>query len=251
MILRRRVQSAHRWLGLILALQVVAWMASGGVMSWFPLALVRGETNAAITLAPELDARAYASPGRVISQADGAHELQLTTWLGRPVYRATTHDGAALFDAISGERLSPIGEKDARRVAELDYVRDAEIAAVRFLNDPPAEYRGPRPVWRADFDDAADTRLYISPETGAVVARRNRYWRVYDFFWMLHIMDYGARENFNNPLLRIAAATGAVFALTGLFLVLMRLAQGRYAPRAVRQGAVRKNAVNQRRTSDG
>ena len=60
-------------------------------------------------------------------------------------------------------------------------------------------------MWRVDFDDSRHTTIYVSPQTGKVVGRRNTIWRVYDFFWMLHIMDYSARDNFNNPLVVTAA----------------------------------------------
>jgi uncharacterized iron-regulated membrane protein len=78
------------------------------------------------------------------------------------------------------------------------------------------------------FDDRLKTRLYISPETGEIESRRNKIWRLYDFFWMLHIMDYDERENFNNPLLKIAAVTGTLFAVTGFYLVIVLFLKGRY-----------------------
>ena len=140
----------------------------------------------------------------------------------RAVYEVRGADGPVLFDASNGERLSPISEEVARAVAEQDFIGEGALQNIALISDPPPEYRGPRPVWRADFDDRLRTRLYISPDTGAVTARRNDVWRVYDFFWMLHIMDYGARENFNNPLLRAASAAGFVFALSGLLMLFLR-----------------------------
>ena len=87
------------------------------------------------------------------------------------------------------------------------------------------------PVWRIEFSDALDTRIYVSAETGAIEARRNEVWRLYDFFWMLHIMDYKEREDFNNLPLKIFAVTGTLFALTGIYLVAMRLVRGQYGRR--------------------
>ncbi|MFT6661534.1 MAG: exosortase/archaeosortase [Maricaulis maris] len=56
-----------------------------------------------------------------------------------------------------------------------------------------------------------------------VTARRNDTWRVFDFFWMLHIMDYEERENFNNPLLITASVFALVTVLAGLLLLVLRL----------------------------
>ena len=41
---------------------------------------------------------------------------------------------------------------------------------------------------------------------------------MFDFFWMLHIMDFDEREDFNHPLLQIAAALGLIIALSGVVL---------------------------------
>lgn len=235
MKLARIVQQLHLWLGLLLAAQVILWMASGVVMSWFSIKEVRGETNAAADYAIELEARGYANPGGVIAQSDGATEVRLRTFLGKPVYDVTSAKGRTMFDAQSGDAISPIDAAAARAVALRDFVGDGEIETIELLDDPPHEYGRPGPVWRATFTDDLETRLYISPETGAVDARRNKIWRLYDFFWMLHIMDYKDRENFNNPLIRVAAATGFLFALTGAFMVVTRLRRGRYFGRLNRE----------------
>lgn len=224
----RAINVAHRWLGLLLAAQVVIWMSSGVIMSWFPIEHVRGETAAAIAAPLQLNATRYFPPGGVIAEIESATDVRLKTWLGKPVYVVTGESGRALFDADTGERLSPLPEALARKVAEADFRGEGEVTRLTLMNNPPPEYRGPRPVWRAEISDVDETRLYISPETGEVLARRNRIWRLYDFFWMLHIMDYDERENYNNPLIRTFAATGLLFALSGLFLVVHRLRGGRY-----------------------
>lgn len=229
MQLRWFLQGLHRWLGLALAAQLVLWMTSGVVMSLLPIALVRGETTAAYSAPIELKVRSYFPPGGVIAEVANAEKLELKNWLGREVYLVSSSGAKAIFDADTGERLSPINEAAARRVAASDFVGEGEIIHIALLRAPPPEYKGKSPVWRADFSDTARTRIYVSPETGEVVARRNRIWRFYDFFWMLHIMDYEERENFNNPLVRTFAITGLLFALTGLFLVMSRIFSGRYA----------------------
>lgn len=224
----RIIHVAHRWLGLLLAVQVLLWMTSGVIMSWFPIDQVRGETAASIEAPLALSPTSYFPPGGVIADFPGATDVRLKTWLGRPVYAVTGEGGGALFDADSGEKLTPLPEALAKKVADSDFRGDGELKRLTLMNNPPAEYRGPTPVWRADYTDNNETRLYISPQTGEVVARRNRIWRLYDFFWMLHIMDYEERENFNNPLIRAFAVTGLLFALSGLWLVATRVVGGRY-----------------------
>ncbi len=216
------IQKIHLWAGLLLGIQVAVWMLSGVVMSWFHLDLVRGERTMFSAPAPELEAKGYASPGGVIAQVDGATTVSLRHFLGRPVYEAEGVDEHALFDASTGARITPLEEKIAREVAEADYVGAGNIHRLALMIDAPQEYRGKQPVWRADFDDRLHTRLYISPENGRVISRRNDIWRFYDFFWMLHIMDYVDRKDFNNPLIKAFSAAGLLFALTGLIMVVMK-----------------------------
>ena len=222
------VQRIHLWTGLILGAQVLLWMASGVIMSWFHLDLVRGETNSVKAEPPELAAMAYASPGGVIAQMEGATSLELRTFEGRPVYEVTDANGVAIFDAQSGEKLSPISEIAAQRVAKNDFSGDAKIVRTALMTDPPHEYRREKPVWRIDFNDSLHTRIYVSPSTGEVASRRNDIWRVYDFFWMLHIMDYNNRTNFNNWFVKIASAAGLLFAISGMIIVVYRIQRGRY-----------------------
>ena len=74
-------------------------------------------------------------------------------------------------------------------------------------------------VWRVDFDDEDETSIYVSGQDGAVLERRNSTWRLFDIFWMLHIMDYDERADAHNPLLITAQVTGLVFTLMGIWLL--------------------------------
>lgn len=230
MKLSRIMQVAHRWLGLALGVQVALWMASGFIMSWYDIELVRGETNAMKGFPPELEPRSYANPGGVIAQAPGATSVRLKNFLNGPVYEVAGDAETAMFDAMSGAKITPIPEDAARKIAHRDFSGEGKIVTMELLREAPQEYRRAVPVWRAGFDDRLHTRVYVSPQTGEVAARRNDVWRLYDFFWMLHIMDYEEREDFNNPLVRIAAFTGLLFALTGIYLVIVDLMRGRFTP---------------------
>jgi len=228
MTFKRVLQKAHRWLGLLLFIQVTLWMASGVVMSWFPIELVRGETTALDPYATELQPHALASPGGIIAQVDGATSVALQMMGTAPVYIVEGSDGLSVFDANTGAPRPALDERGARLAAQRDFLGEGDVVDASLLDNPLPEYLGPRPVWRVAFDDPDATRLYLSPVTGEVLARRNRIWRLYDFFWMLHIMDYDGRTDFNNPLLKAASATGLLFALSGAGLVLNRIASGRY-----------------------
>lgn len=221
---------AHRWLGLILGAQILLWVMSGVVMSWFHINLVRGETYAKIDELPDLPVQIYAAPGGVLAETDATKTVQLTYFQGRPVYVTTDRDNKHdLFDALSGEKISPLDERDIRKVAEIDYLGDAKIQSARLLTKTPHEYRGALPVWQVRYNDKLETRLYISPGSGEVLSRRNKIWRLYYFFWMLHIMDYEEREDFNNPLVKTFSASTLLFVLSGFLLLIFRVANGKFS----------------------
>lgn len=224
--MRRWWFTIHKWIGLVVGLQVLAWMASGFFMTFVPIEQVRSEHN--IRKVEPLDLRndlANLAPSAVAQRLTGRlTRLELGEMLGRPVWRADI-DGkpGALLDARSGVVLSPLGEGDARAIAEADFAGAADIqSATLIVRDPPIEYRGVLPVWQILFDDEADTHLYVSPTTGKVVARRSGLWRVYDFLWSLHIMDYQTRDNFNNWLVIAASAAGFVLTVTGIGVLVYR-----------------------------
>ena len=102
------------------------------------------------------------------------------------------------------------------------------MRAVTLAHDLPSEVRGAKPpLWRADFDGWNKPTLYLSPETGELVTRRHELWRIFDFVWMLHIMDYEERENVNNWVLRTFTWAAVAMALSGAWLLLYNLPRRR------------------------
>ena len=216
----------HKWLGLIIGLQVLAWMVSGVFMTVVPIEEVRGEHN--VRRAGPIDLRQHPtliSADQAMSAQPGlVTRLELSELLGTPVWRIDIEgQPAAIIDARSGTSLSPIDEAKAKEIATSDFAgKGAIVGATLIASDPPIEYRGALPVWQLVFDDDDDTHLYVSQATGKIVARRSGTWRVYDFLWALHIMDYETRGNFNNWLVILASTAGLVLTITGFGILVYR-----------------------------
>ncbi|RMH10155.1 MAG: hypothetical protein D6695_11965, partial [Planctomycetota bacterium] len=86
-------------------------------------------------------------------------------------------------------------------------------------SDPPIEYRsGPLPAYAVQLDHPKRPHIYIDARSGQITARRNRPWRIFDFFWMLHTMDYAGRDDFNHPLLTGFSVLAIASAGSGLAL---------------------------------
>lgn len=234
-VLTRIAAPVHFWLSLVVGLQVLAWTISGLFMTASPIERVRSEQR--ILKPPVVD---LAEIGPILS-TDAVLKLAGTPLVrlsldvvgGRAVYVGQTPgDDHVMFDARTGARLSPIAAEFARRIAA-ERITGGLPARIDWIDkDPPIEFRGDLPVWRLSYADADKLAVYISPETGAVLARRSDLWRAYDFLWSLHIMDYKTRENFNHvPLIAFSAAS-VLMSLAGLALLVLRL------PRHVRRPSV-------------
>ncbi len=234
MRLKRAFLSVHKWIGLVVGVQVLVWMLSGAVMSFFPIEKVRGEDNIAHQEPLRLDGLAgLIAPDAAASAAGGgATAITLTGLAGEPVYEVKTAGGAtSLVDARTGAVISPISEALARRIAEADFAGDLAAVSADYVTAEGGDYRGRLPAWRVQFADDDDTRIYVAAHDGRVAARRNGTWRLYDFFWMLHIMDYETREDFNTPLLVIASLLGLAVALSGIALLWWSVVRPRFRRR--------------------
>ncbi len=226
------VSQLHKFLGLVIGVQILLWVSGGFVMSFFDIERVRGEHLMAAHAPRPLPAAAVPAAVRAAIGDRGVLSLSMEVRLDRPLAEIVFADGGgrALVDLESAAVLSPLDAGWAERIARADYAGKADIAAVELIREnSPQEYRGPLPVWRVALADDEETTLYISPETGRVLARRNRIWRLYDVFWMLHIMDYDARVNFNHPLLVGAALLAVLMAASGLVLMVWRIGRRDFA----------------------
>ena len=234
--MKKWFRKIHRWLGVLMALQIIAWMASGLYFAWFPIETIRGEHLVAepdMLSATDLEAvipvsdawRAAqdslggpAEPGAVsLIRSRGQSWYRFAGSLGEGVY-------VRLVNAHSGEVMEFMDAGLARAVATASLLAPGTVSEVELVTEPRpgSEYRGRElPLWRVSYTEPESLNLYIDGWTGEVVARRTARWRIFDFLWMLHIMDFQDRDDFNTLLLQLAAALGLVLGITGLVYWLM------------------------------
>ena len=194
-------------------------------MSFLPIEKVRGEhlvDRETIVSVPA--GVSFAPPQRIIAQAGAPVEAMTWHMLdGRAVAELTTAKGFRLFDAATGAALLPVDAKLATRIAETawKYVDKPKSTASLVTEESP-EYRAALPAWRIAFTDPDETSVFIARDTGRITAVRTGTWRLYDFFWSLHIMDWKNHENFNTWWLLAFAIGGLVLGLAGTILLFMR-----------------------------
>jgi uncharacterized iron-regulated membrane protein len=214
----------HRWVGLVVGLQLLIWTVSGLYMVAMDLDFIHGDPLVR-NVKPTFDLHvSRVTMAQLTQQREGAIETLRLRALpdGRQVYEIGQGGQLSLFDASTGARLSPLPESRIADLARYYYAGTGRVASIALLSreeDRPQEIQTRKlPLWRVDFDDRLETSLYLHPDTGTLVVRRHRFWRWFDFLWSLHIMDYQERTDVNNWLLRGATILGLTLAGFGLWL---------------------------------
>lgn len=221
----------HRWLGWLVAVQVLAWIAGGFVFTWLPFnSWVKAEDSVAKPSQP-LPADWAARLARHLDQhppRQAVLAVASVATAGGPALRMRHATGESWVGA-DGALHAPPDEAAIARFARSLYKGAGTLAEVRRMAEVPAralivrEAGARRNVWRASFDDGLGTRLYFDGTSGELVAVRNDAWVVYDFFWRLHLMDYADGEDFNHTLVRAASLAGLLLVLTGIVLSVLAL----------------------------
>ena len=213
-------RKTHKWLGLFIGLQVVIWSLSGLYMTVVHIDTIHGDHLIRAMPAPSVAAAGLTDPLEIVA-IHQAHSIRLAWLRGQPAYVVKGEAGEKAVDARTGRPVAPLGEAEIRAIARAVYTGGEPIASAALITETPGEIRGRKPpLWRVEFDHWNKPTLYLSPATGELVSRRHELWRIFDFVWMLHIMDYDERENVNNPLLRIFTWGAVLMALSGAWLLL-------------------------------
>ena len=56
------------------------------------------------------------------------------------------------------------------------------------------------------------------PYTEEIVAIRSNQWRIWDFMWGIHIMDWNERDDIGNIFLKLFSILALISALSGVYL---------------------------------
>lgn len=229
----RSARRWHRWLGLVVGVQLALWIVSGIYFAWTDLDEIHGDPWREPAPPLVLD-EGWVSPSAIDVRAAGLRlpvrmrRIEAVEILGAPHYRLRVEAGdegdrVVLADARTGAVRGPLDRDEAVATARASLAPDAEVVDVARIEaadvGPHHEYRGgPLPAWRVRFDHPRRIHVYVAAEEARVVTHRNRGWRLFDALWMLHTMDYGGRDDFNNPVIRGASVAALAVAVTGFVL---------------------------------
>ncbi len=216
------MRKLHKWLGLLVGLQVILWAVSGVMFAWLDPAAVAAagsvRTAEPTVLLPAAVKSEPATWVRDYAQQD-LYDIRAVPLADRWVWRIELQDRVELRAIEDGAPVQ-LDEAWARQLALGRYGGSGSLVAATLQTSPDIESRASGPVWRAQFDDAQRTALYFAADDGHFITARSASWRVFDFFWMLHTMDYAGRDNFNNPLIITVGMAALWLTISGIVLLL-------------------------------
>lgn len=229
----------HKWIALVVGLQVLFWVGGGLVMTAIPIETVRSEHRVAEPKPEPLALGGLPALGEIARRAGVAPvaaELRATP--RGPAWTLQPAGGEpVIVSALTGRPFGPLSPAEASAFARRAYRGTATVSGVALLPEAPEETGRAGPLWRVDFADRERTSFYLSPATGEVVTRRSGVWRLFDFFWRLHVMDWDDGEDFNHPLIIVTTALTLGVVVSGIVLLWIRLARDVKTLRAPRRPA--------------
>lgn len=214
----------HKWFMLFVGVQFVIWSVTGAYMVFFDIDYIHGDSlvhNHQTKI--QTDEMQY-SLADLLTDYPQAENFEVGTLINLNVYRFSQAGQRIVVDAANGNQLSPINEEWAKKAASHYYSGEGEIKEVELIiQDPPFEL-SPRalPAWRVNFANFGAPSIYVSATSGELVGKRHEFWRLFDWMFRFHVMDYEDSE-IDNMLLFWLTLAGILACVFGLILTYFRV----------------------------
>lgn len=211
---------------LFVGLQFIIWSISGTYMVLMDIHYIHGDKLIANNKTSISSDKINYSIKSLLNEYPEAKSIKLGLLLDKAVYRFSDANNKVMLSAEDGQRLSSIKVAAAIKIARQHYVnKDAQISAATLITQNPPRELSSRllPVWRIDFDDFASPTFYISANSAELVTKRHSFWRIFDWMFAFHVMDY-IDESADNKLLLITSVLAILASIFGVVLTYYRLA---------------------------
>lgn len=231
--LRYYSKKIHRYLGIFIGIQFFFWALGGFYFSWTNIREIRGdhlrEQKQDLPLTSGLASPEFAfAQIKKTDEIAALHKIQLIKILNRPFYEIVFENAegkmkTVLADTSNGNLRGEIEKGEAEIIALEALKEKSKITETVYLTEENVgghhEYREkPLPAYAVSFEKPAGLTVYVSAQTGRVESFRTNEWRIFDFLWMLHTMDFYGRDDINNYILRIFSILGLLTIFSGFLL---------------------------------
>lgn len=220
------IRKTHRYLGVFIGVQFFLWTVGGLYFAWTNINEIRGKhivhhDDVLIVKNKML------TPAQVLKMNQipiaSVKELKLTSLFFESYYDVILENNMMLINTETGEIRASISEEEARKITLKKLKKDIPIKNIEYVTedniDQHFQYRGGMlPAWAVELEDDSNTVLYICALRGTLERVRTKEWRIFDYLWMLHIMDFDERDNINNSILRGFSVLGLITIMSGFVL---------------------------------
>ena len=209
-----KIRKLHRYLGLIIGIQFLAWTVAGLYFSWTDLDEIHGDQF----LNNKKEEVSHSNLLALDSIPEAIKSVAIVTLQKEPYYWINE---ASLYHARTGQAKTRITEAEALAQADAHLISGLEVEKIELIEEtgPHHEFRGrPLPAYAIHYKHPDLLVAYIDASSGIFQRVRHQSWRWFDFLWMSHTMDYQGRDDFNNLLLRIFSLFGVFTVLSGFLL---------------------------------
>lgn len=234
---KRLSRKTHRYFGIIIGIQFIFWTLGGLYFSWSNIDKIHGDhlRNLSTPVYKSLDLSAFNIVAQTLqsdSNFSGFKQFKLVQLpQGDAIsfsYQLTDPNGKIvekqeLFELNTQQIREEISQETAIAIAQNSLKEKAKILTIQRIEQNNLskhhEYRsGKIPAYAIEIEGKPKLMIYIDAKTGEVVKFRTKNWRIFDFLWMMHTMDYASRDNLNNWLLRLFSILGLITIVTGFVL---------------------------------
>ena len=201
----------HKYLSLVISIQLLLWTISGIYFAFNKIELVRGEQYLIEQNVSKLNLKEVESS---FSAKDVNFVRRLDEW----IIKVETDSGFNYTD-LQGQNLDELNEEEVKEVVR-QRTNLIPLMAQRINKlEIRAEFRGRNlPIFKVTTSTTDNINVYVDAFTGEVTAIRSDSWRIWDFLWGAHIIDYSERENINNFLIKILSILALISSLSGIVL---------------------------------
>jgi hypothetical protein len=225
----------HRYLGIALAVPMLAWCLSGFVMMW--VAFPKFDAHQRLQSLPPLTFSACCALTALRTTLGDRpiQALQIEMLSDRPVVRLET-DGnlPKTIDLVTGMVLETVDLQFAQRISH-SYLENMQLAGLPDVPKPVAvdqwtvgsEFNRDRPLYRVALNDVRATEIYISSRTGKVVQRTTGTERFGNYLGAVTHWIYPTMLRYGHPavwngIVIVLSAAGTVLTLLGIILGVVR-----------------------------
>lgn len=176
--LQKKTRKVHRYVSLIVSVQLLLWTISGLYFSFTKIENVRGEQY-------------------LVEQPSVETKIQT--------------------DFISSdEAFNAVRNQTTLLPNEIELIENQKAGS---------EYRGrDLPLYKVVTEDerGKEINAYLDPYSGELLALRSTQWRIWDWMWGVHIMDWVERDHIDNIFLKVFSILALVTSLSGVILFIRK-----------------------------